>query len=131
MVRLRWDRRRFGRVPVDLQARFRILRPKESYNALALRGKLLDVSKSGARVAVANLLQADYQQILRNPQLRYISIRCMFPNVQSETRLFGTIVHFDYHGEDVDPACHMGISFGEMEAQDRLHLNEFLQHIQS
>ena len=130
MVRLRWDRRRYRRNPVNIEARFKILRPRESYNAVALRGSLLDLSRSGARAEVSNLLQADYQQILRNPQLRYISVRCTLPGTEDMTRLFGSIVHFDYHGEDIDPACHVGISFGEMEAHDRLRLAEFLQAFQ-
>jgi len=127
-ARRRWDRREFPRSEVQVDARFKILRPKESFNAIALRGTLLNISPIGARAAISNLLHSDYLQLVRNPTLRYVTVQCSL-GAGSNTRLFGMISHFDYHGEESEPACHIGITFGQMEPEDRRELGCFLASV--
>jgi hypothetical protein len=125
------DRRRTIRYPVDLEAEVQIVRPEETFTPMTLDGKIIDLSLRGARIALRRFPQREYLQLVKQRKPPYVSLFCSFPPEQDRSRLFGLLTYIDYRGEKNDPACNLGISFGEMEQKDIDRLDGYLDQVQS
>jgi len=123
------ERRKHKRIPINLEISLQIVHPEDSLGTRSFHGRVSNINERDLRVTVFDLSSAQYQKLIRDRDLRYARMSCTFPTSETESRLYGRILYFDYHGKSENKVCEFALQFWELDDEEKTKLKAFVEYL--
>jgi len=105
------ERRHYPRLKINLDVKFALLIPHETFTALSLAGRTTDLAIGGMRLRTEDLEREQYLSILRGQSSIKVSLN--HKSFITPIMLRGQVVWCDYHDATANEKkhCFLGVSF--------------------
>ncbi len=105
--------RRHPRFESDFEVTAFIKPNEESASCFESVGRIRDVSALGLCLVVPNLPKRWYAALCKSRG--YVEIGVRMPNQNQKSKISGTIAWMDFHGDEAQPFCRIGVDLGRSD----------------
>ena len=107
------ENRRHPRFQTDLEVSSLVKPSEGSASCFESKGRIRDVSALGLCLIVPNLPKRWHSALCRSRG--YVEIDVQLPDESRESKVKGTIAWMDFHGDDPEPYCRIGVDLGRSD----------------
>jgi hypothetical protein len=121
------EQRRHPRFETNLAVTSLIKPSESSSSCFESSGRICDASVLGLCLIVPNLPRRWYSALCRSRG--YVAICAQLPGQEQESQIKGTIAWMDYHGDDAEPYCRMGVDLGRSDEGTKAAVLQMVGHL--